>query len=154
MDEAGEIDTALLAGLECDDVSLRLSRSYAPDTSPWRVAAYRFDILVGGEPAGTISLRPGRTYLLTHLAGQIGFSIEPAFRGRGLAGKAVRALLPLAEACGLTELWLTTTPDNLASRRTLERLGCVLVEQVTIPEGYESYARGERLKLRYQLELS
>ncbi|MGH6782005.1 MAG: GNAT family N-acetyltransferase [Sphingomonadaceae bacterium] len=154
MDEAGDIDVALLARLGCDDVSLRLSRSYAPEISPWSVAAYRFDILAGGEPAGTISLRPGTSYLLTHLAGQIGFSVEPDFRGRGLAGTAVKALLPLATACGLTELWLTTTPDNLASRRTLEKLGCVLVEQVTIPESYESYARGERLKLRYRLRLS
>ncbi|MGO4740849.1 GNAT family N-acetyltransferase [Bosea sp. 2KB_26] len=153
MAEAGDIGTALLGKLGCDDVRLRLSRSYSPDTSLWRVAAYRFDVLAGDEPAGTISLRPGASYLLTHLAGQIGFSIEPACRGRGLAGKAVKALLPLAKACGLTELWLTTTPDNLASRRTLERLGCALVEEVTIPEDYESYARGERLKLRYRLEL-
>ncbi|GAU80591.1 GNAT family N-acetyltransferase [Bosea sp. BIWAKO-01] len=154
MAEAGNFDTALLARLGCDDVGLRLSRSYSPETSPWHVAAYRFDILVGGEPAGTISLRPGASYLLTHLAGQIGFSVEPAYRGRGLAGKAVKALLPLAKACGLTELWLTTTPDNLASRRTLERLGCSFVEQVTIPESYESYARGERLKLRYRMGLN
>ncbi|MGO4670301.1 GNAT family N-acetyltransferase [Bosea sp. 2RAB26] len=153
MAEAGDIDTALLARLGCDDVSLRLSRSYSPETSPWRAAAYRFDILAEAEPAGTISLRPGASYLLTHLAGQIGFSVEPAYRGRGLAGKAVTALLPLAKACGLSELWLTTTPDNLASRRTLEKLGCSLVEEVTIPESYESYARGERLKLRYRLEL-
>lgn len=154
MAEVGDIDAALLASLACDDVSLRLSRSYTPDASPWRVTAYRFDILAEAEPAGTISLRPGASYLLTHLAGQIGFSVEPAYRGRGLAGKAVKALLPLARACGLTELWLTTTPDNLASRRTLERLGCSLVEQVTIPESYQSYARSERLKLRYRMGLS
>lgn len=152
METAGDID-ALLTRLAWDDVGLRLSQAYCPETSPWAVQAYRFDILEERERVGTISLRPATTYLLTHLAGQIGFSVEPAFRGRGLAGKAVRALLPLVQAHGLPELWLTTTPDNLASRRTLEKLGCVLIESVPVPETYESYARGERTKLRYRLAL-
>ncbi|WP_439499884.1 GNAT family N-acetyltransferase [Bosea sp. (in: a-proteobacteria)] len=148
-----EIGEPLLSGLGCEEVMLRPSQRYRPETSPWGVLAYRFDILIAGERAGTVSLRPATTYLLTHLAGQVGFSIEPRYRGRGLAGKAVRALLPLARAHGLSELWLTTTPDNAASRRTLEKLGAVLVEAVPVPESYSSYAQGEREKLRYRLDI-
>jgi predicted acetyltransferase len=141
----------LLCQLGFEDVSLVLSQSYAPEQSPWQAQAYRFDILTGGVRAGTVSLRIGTTHLLTHLAGQVGFSVDPPFRGRGLARKAVLALLPAARAHGLSELWLTTTEDNLASRRTLEKLGCSFVERVPVPENYVAYAQGEREKLRFRL---
>jgi predicted acetyltransferase len=141
------------SGLVCEDVVLRLSHIYPPERSPWGVQAFRFDIMTGGQVAGTISLRPEDTHLLTHLSGQIGFSVEPAFRGRGLAAKAVRALLPVVRAHGLTELWITTTPENAASKRTLEKLGCILVESLPVPEDYQSHAKGEREKLRYRMVL-
>ncbi|SEG65630.1 GNAT family N-acetyltransferase [Bosea lathyri] len=141
------------SGLVCEDVVLRLSHIYPPETSPWGVRAFRFDIMTGGEVAGTISLRPEDTHLLTHLSGQIGFSVEPAFRGRGLAAKAVRALLPVVRAHGLKQIWITTTPENTASQRTLEKLGCILVESIAVPEDYQSHAQGEREKLRYRLDL-
>ncbi|CAN7667399.1 GNAT family N-acetyltransferase [Bosea sp. LjRoot9] len=149
-----DADDALPSGLAFEDVSLRLSHVYPVETSPWGVRTFRFDILVEGMVAGTISLRPATTHLLTHLSGQIGFSVEPGFRGRGLAAKAVRALVPAARAHGLDALWFTTTPDNAASRRTLEKLGCVLVESVAVPEDYVSHASGERTKLRYRLDLA
>jgi predicted acetyltransferase len=148
-----EADDARPSGLAFEEVSLRLSHVYPAETSPWGVRTFRFDILVDGMVAGTISLRPATTHLLTHLSGQIGFSVEPAFRGRGLAAKAVRALVPAARAHGLDALWFTTTPDNAASKRTLEKLGCALVESVAVPEDYVSHASGEREKLRYRLEL-
>lgn len=152
-DHIDAVSGATLDGLACEDVTLRLVERYTPATSPWGVTAYRFDILANGRRAGTISLRPAMTYLVTHLAGQVGFAVEPEFRGHGLAAKAVRALLPAICAHGLGELWLTTTPNNAASRRTLEKLGCTLEERVTIPSDYESHARGERVKLRYRLDL-
>ena len=44
----------------------------------------------------------------------------------------------------------TTTPDNLASRRTCEILGAELVETVELPPGNDMYERGERQKCRYR----
>ncbi len=149
-----DADDVVPAKLAFAEVSLRLSHVYPVETSPWGVRTFRFDILVDGTVAGTISLRPATTHLLTHLSGQVGFSVEPAFRGRGLAAKAVRALVPAARAHGLKEIWFTTTPDNAASRRTLEKLGCKLVESVAVPKDYVSHAKGEREKLRYRLDLS
>lgn len=151
---SGRADAPSFGELSHDEVRLRLSQSLAPEQSPWHALAYRFDIVIDGERAGTISLRVGTAYLLTHLAGQVGFSVEPRFRGRGVARKAVLALLPAAAANGMDALWLTTTEDNLASRRTLEKLGCVLVGRVPVPENYVSYAQGEREKLRYRLDIA
>jgi RimJ/RimL family protein N-acetyltransferase len=145
------MDSHHFPSLSCDGIALRLDVAYSAQTSPWGVPAWRFDIMEGPIRVGTISLRAGTTYRVTHLAGQVGFVIEEAFRGRSLAVKAARALLPVATAQGMHKLWLTTTPDNIASQRTLEKVGCAFVESVDIPEDYPSYARGERIKLRYSL---
>ncbi len=56
-------------------------------------------------------------------AGEIGYSILREHRGRGIATEAVRALLGEAfEAAGLSRVQAFCVPDNLASRRLLERL--------------------------------
>jgi len=145
---------SLLEPLQFGDVALHLTEFYTADISPWAVPAYRFDIVAGGVRSGTISLRLGTTRTLTHLAGQVGFSVNEASRGRGIAGKGVTSLLPLACAHNMNPFWFTTTPENVSSRRTLEKLGCEFIEIVRIPEQYESNARGERYKLRYRLFVS
>jgi predicted acetyltransferase len=138
------------------DGALALVRAhvYRAANSPWRVPAYRFDMMIDGARVGTVSLRIGDETRLVLYAGHIGYAVEPAWRGQGLAGRAVRLLYPLARAHGFAALWATCTPDNLASRRTLERLGAAYVETVPIPPDYESYPRGEREKCRYRIDLA
>lgn len=132
-------------------VSLVLHIAYNAASSPWGVRAWRWHILADGVRAGSISLRDGHSHVFTHLLGHIGFAVDTAFRGQGLAGRAVLALLPEAAGLGLDTAWITTTPDNAACRRTLERIGCTLVEAVPIPPWYATYGKGERTKLRYRL---
>ena len=136
------------------ELTLALAQVFRLGNSPWKVPAYRFDMMVDGVRAGTASLRIGDERRLVLYAGHIGYAVEPDWRGRRLAERAVRLLYPLARAHGFDGLWATCTPDNTASRRTLERLGGVLVETVAIPPDYESYARGEREKCRYRLDLA
>lgn len=76
------------------DMQLRLDEIYEPMDSPWAVPAYRFDVVADGVKAGTISFRIGDNDRLVRFAGQIGFGIDTPFRGRRLAGRAVRLLLP------------------------------------------------------------
>ncbi len=145
---------AALAGRNDDGLRLALDSIYAPEASPWAVPAYRFDMVVAGARAGTISLRIGTTDRVVLYAGQVGFSVEPEFRGRHLAERAVRLLLPLAARHGLDPLWITCNPDNVASRRTIERLGAAYVETVDLAPDYDRYvSRGERHKLRFRLDL-
>lgn len=127
-------------------------RHWDAAASPWGARAMRWGILADGTPAGTISLRAGHWFHLTHLAGQAGFVVEPAWRGRGLAGAALAALLPHAAKAGLATLWLTTTPGNEAARRVFAKAGARFVERVAIPPDYPSFREGERSKLRYALE--
>jgi predicted acetyltransferase len=139
------------AHVRTDRVSLAPQAAYTAANSPWGVRAWRWHIVADGIRVGTISLRDGHSHVFTHLLGHIGFAVEEAFRGRGHAGQAVLALLPEAARLGLDTVWITTTPDNAACRRSLERIGCTLVEAVPIPPTYATYARGERTKLRYRL---
>ncbi len=135
------------------NIRLETAAIYSTENSPWGVPAVRYAIMLGEQAVGTISFRPGATYVTTHLAGQIGFEIDLLHRGKGLARQAVRALFPVIREHGLEEVWITTVPTNIASQRTLTALGSELVEEVRIPEWYDSFARGERTKLRYRLRV-
>lgn len=73
------------------------------------------------KPVGWVSLRIAERDLAT---GEIGYSIVRDFRGRGIAHEAVRALLDEAfTEGGLTRVNAYCLPENMPSRRLLERLG-------------------------------
>lgn len=151
---SAETARAALADATDGELSLALDDIYRPAESPWMVSAYRFDMRAGGTKAGTISLRVGHDERLVRYAGHVGYAVEPAWRGRGFATRAVRLLLPLARVHRLDPLWTSCNPDNLASCVTLERLGATYVETVALPPHYDRYwSRGEREKRRYRLDL-
>jgi tagatose 1,6-diphosphate aldolase len=110
-----------------------------------------------GEPpvrvAGWLGLRIGSTRDLEMYFGHIGYNVFPPARGNHYAERACRLLLPLARGHGMRTMWITCNPDNAASRRTCERLGCTLVDTVPVPVTHTLYLRGERQKCRYRLDL-
>ena len=101
--------------------------------------------------AGTLSLRLGEDDDLIRYYGHIGYGVFPAARGHHHAERACRLALPVAKQNGLQTVWITCNPDNVASRRTCERLGATFVDVVSIPPGHELFERGERAKCRYRL---
>jgi len=55
---------------------------------------------------------------------EIGYSVVPGFRGRGLATELTAALMEFAlETPGVARLIAHTTPDNVGSIKVLERCG-------------------------------
>ena len=140
--------TAFLAALEDEDP--RGATVTLPDGSrvarlPWLVR-WMWD----GEFAGSINLRwPRRGEPMPpHVLGHIGFSVVPWKRGRGYATRALALLLPEARTRGLPHVELTTEPDNLASQRTIEKNGGILVERFEKAPAY-----GGGASLRYRIEL-
>ena len=103
--------------------------------------------------AGAISLRIGQTLDLVLYYGHIGYNVYPPVRGNHYAERACRLLFGLARAHHLGTLWITTDPENMASRRTCQRLGAELVDVVEIPKGHPLYERGQRQKCRYRIDL-
>ena len=115
---------------------------------------YRFWMRLPDDAvAGTISLRLGRGRDLERYLGHVGYNVFPFARGRHFAERATRLLLPVARREGLSTLWITTNPENAASRRTLERLGASLIGTVVLPRDHPLRAFGDTHKCRYRLSL-
>jgi predicted acetyltransferase len=130
-------------------------RTHLPNPAMDRVAAYDFEMRIAGLDArvGRISFRAQSNVLMELYRGHVGYDVESDHQGHHYAERATRLLIPFIRRHGFREIWLTTNPDNWASRRTCERLGAVLVETVEVPETEEMYTRGEWVKCRYRLDI-
>lgn len=137
------------------DLMLILDHTTPADPLKAYVPAYHFKMVHTGtgEEVGQIDLRVGNTPNLICYGGHFGYAVVPAHRGHHYAARACRLLLSLAQRHGLETIWITCNPENIASRRTCELLGAVLVEIVDLPEDIDMYQEGERQKCRYRLDL-
>lgn len=125
-----------------DSVSSGVGGTCCSHTSPMTVVV------------GNIQLRLGHGDDLERYAGHLGYYVSPAYRGKRYAQRSCCLLLELARWHGLSVLWITCNPDNVASRRTAERLGAVLIETVELPgDNPQRVHNGETEKCRYQLSL-
>lgn len=129
-------------------VSLRFAMFIPGDPGRGFVPYYHFRIEAGGHDVGHLNLRVGDNEHLRLVAGHVGYGVRPEHRGHGYAGAACRALAPFARLL-FAELVVTADPDNLASVRTLERLGARFLDEVDVPPHEPAYARGSRRKRRY-----
>jgi len=85
------------------------------------------------EFCGHIGLRwkPGTEDLPPTCSGHIGYSVVPWRQKEGLATAALVGILPEARAIGLKHLDITTSPENPASIRVIEKSGGALVCRYT-----------------------
>jgi GNAT superfamily N-acetyltransferase len=90
-----------------------------------RVLGYRREALTrdpGSAPYLLHVLLDGAT-----VAGQIGYAVSPAYRGRGVATAMVREFLGWLAAHGVRTVRASVSPGNAASRALLARFGFVEV---------------------------
>lgn len=136
--------------LSGDGLELHLSERTTRDRSQGIRESITYDIIHPGSYlyAGYVSLRLGESPEIFYL-GHIGYRVEPAFRGHGLAARAVVALRPLILDQGFHSLSITTDTNNIPSRKTCERLGCVLESIVPVPGQYRALCMNSPAKCRY-----
>lgn len=129
-------------------------RETAPEDREVGLPSYRFAITEAatGVPVGTISLRVGYNRNVIYY-GNVGYEVLPRYRGRHIARRSVWILTRLAREHGMKSLVITCDPDNAPSRRTCERLGARFIGVVPVPPSCDLYARGERHKCVFELEL-
>ena len=143
-------DTGDLAN---DEIALRLAETKPAQPEKGYVPAYLFDIcLPDGTAVGRCDLRIGYSDKL-YIGGHIGYTIDPLYRGRHYAAQACLLLFRLVKKHGMDHLFITCTPDNIASARTCELAGGQFVEVADIPEDNEMYAEGKRQVRVYRFEL-
>jgi len=121
---------------------------------PGRVPTFRYEMRVAGDRVGSASLRVGTDEYIEKYAGHIGYGVDHAHRGKHYALRATRLLMKVARKHGLTMLWITCNPENVASRRTIERVGGELVDIVDVPPHVDLYREGDRQKCRYRVRVS
>lgn len=103
------------------------------------------------EFCGSIGLRwqAGTEALPPYCLGHIGYAVVSWKQRRGYATRALGEMLQEAKTVGLRYVEITTDPDNVPSRRVIERNGGLLVEEFVAPA-----ALGGKRELRYRVNLS
>lgn len=137
------------------DLTLSLEEKSPANSDRQWVPSYKFAMRIEGTigPVGTVNFRAVVTEKLRNVGGSIGYKVDEQFRGHRLAERSCRLLLPFIKNHGFSELWITCNPENIASRKTCERLGALLVNIVDVPLDSDMYERGERKVCRYRLDL-
>ena len=118
------------------------------------VPAYKFEMrdLVSGDKMGFIDLRIGNNENI-YYGGHIGYGVDEPYRGNRYAARSILLLIPFVKKHNPSSFYITCDPDNIASRKSIERAGGVLEETVDIPEHNEMYKQGKRTECRYRFDL-
>lgn len=89
-----------------------------------------------------------------YYGGNIGYQIDPNFRGHHYAAKACILLFELAKLHGMEYVLITCNPENIASRKTCEFAGGKFEKIVDLPEGNDMFIEsGETQKVIYRFLL-
>ena len=141
--------------LEGDVLDLRLEHVRLPGASNLYVGSEIYGIYLHRQHSkiGECDIRLGMNEEL-YYAGNIGYRIYEKYRGHGYAYFAAEMLMDYArDRHGMKELILTCSPDNIPSKKTLEKLGGELIETVDVPHWHWLYRRGETVKNIYRWQL-
>lgn len=132
-------------GQEWEAYLAQLEKERGEDVAPGRVPATFLGVYAGERLVGRISIRHELNEHLRTVGGHIGYAIRPGERGKGYATAALREALRLCRGLGIEHALVTCDSTNEASRRTIERCGGVLEDEVPV-EGGPS-------KLRYWIQV-
>jgi predicted acetyltransferase len=122
-------------------VELRLIRILGPADATARppesrflasAPEYRFAIHLkaDGQRVGRIHLRITSDPSILRAVGHCGYAVDESHRRRGYATRALRLIRQLADQHRVSPIWILIAPDNVASRRAVERAGLRLVDVV------------------------
>ena len=114
---------------------------------------YYYDIYIGDQPVGKISIRIGDNYH-AYYNGHVGYEIDESFRGHRYSLAALRLVLPVAKHHGMDRIYLTCDQSNEASKRTIALSGARYLETAKIPRDYFAWRVGIEDHCIYQLDLS
>ena len=131
-----------------NEIILKISQKYQGDNE--LLPFYYYDICVGGTPIGKISIRIGNNYH-SYYNGHIGYEIDKEHRGNNYAYKACKLVLKVAKAHKMCELILTCDESNIASYKTIEKLGTELIEIIKPPKDYFAYRENMEKQRIYKL---
>lgn len=114
----------------------------------YNIVLHNTDIVVGD-----IDLRLTMNKYMYYY-GHVGYNVKEAYRGNHYALKACEMIKIIArDVYNLSELVITCNPDNIASLKTIEELGCKYIETVNVPISHQLYWKGEKKKAIYKISI-
>ncbi len=113
---------------------------------------YLYVILVDNQEVGRITFRLGDDKQHFY-HGHIGYEIEPIYRGHHYSYQACMALVPLIRQYR-NDILITCSPENIASKKTIQKLGAEYIGTYPIPGKLKaSFPKGENKKEVYRWHL-
>ncbi|WP_080845168.1 GNAT family N-acetyltransferase [Cytobacillus gottheilii] len=108
---------------------------------PHKVPVTQFLSIENGELIGLINIRHVLTPELLMNGGHIGYSIHPNRRRKGYAAEQLRLSLLEAQKLGLEQILVTCDKSNIASAKTIEKVGGILENEIKPLKSKESVLR-------------
>ena len=136
-------------------ILLREKSKIEPCDFTLNVITYLFNIelVETNEIIGRCELRLGMNDDLYYL-GQVGYSIRKQYRGNNYAYLATLLLFKVAkDNFSMNDLYITCSPDNIPSYKTLLKLDGELIEKVDVPEEHFLFGLNEKVKYIFKYKL-
>lgn len=137
--------------IEGENIELRLIDTYEGGNGA--LPFYWWDIVLkpNSIAVGKISFRIGHNYH-SYYNGNIGYEVDEEYRGHHYSLLACQLVLKVAQYHKMDKIYLTCDYDNVASYKTIEKLGAKLIEEVLPPKDYIYY--NEKIEVHKIYELS
>ncbi len=147
MEFTGDFDT-----IESSELILKVTQKYSGDDEI--IPFYYYDIIrkADGVTVGKISIRIGNNFH-SYYNGHIGYEIFKEYRGNCYDYKASLMVLYVSRFHGMEFIYLTCDESNVASYKTIERLGAEFVEICNAPRNYFGWREGMEKQRIYKLDL-
>ncbi len=121
--------------LKDDEIKL-IPKSYdEPDLEKGYAPRYGFSIILvdSNEDIGVVYFSVD-TSTRQYLVGHLSYGVSPTHAGHNYAAKACRLVKKVALAHDFKRLFIGAGYDNIASRKTIERLGAVPITKKDVPD--------------------
>lgn len=108
--------------------------------SPYQI----YGIYVDNKEVGRLTLREGSDEE-RYFDGHIGYTIDEEYRGHGYSYEACCLLKKMVDK---DHLLITCDPQNIASRKIIEKLNCEYIETKSVPKTLRKFfAKDEKEKM-------
>ena len=136
--------------IEGENIDLRLIDTFKGKEN--ELPFYWWDIILKPQniAVGKISFRIGHNYH-SYYNGNIGYEVDKEYRGHHYALSACQLILRVARYHQMEKIYITCDYDNVASYKTIAKLGAKLIEEAQPPADYIFYYEGIPKHKKYEL---
>ena len=119
-----------------------------PELKFGREQIWRITLHNSRREIGQISYRDGESRPVYYY-GHIGYHVDPPYRGNHYASRACMLIRNEIRMSGKSSAVITCDPENDASRKVCQQLGCLLEGTVSVPDDLQRRFELNSQKCRY-----